>query len=391
MQKIEATTIFRWLANTRERVNLLVGGAGSSKSYSIAQFLIKKLYEEENIRILVTRKTTPSLRISAYKLILDLLKEYGWPFELNKTELTIKQGSNEILFKGLDDPEKIKSAEFNYIWAEEATDLTLDDYRQLNLRLRRKTAGINQIFLSCNPISALHWIKTELVDKRQVALHHSTYKNNPFLDDEYKKEIKDLINQDENYYKIYALGEWGILENIIYDGWKSLSSPPKEGIKNITYGIDWGFESPSALVRVYWLDGLKVIWEEVIYQRGLTTPAFIELVKNTIPPKDLKKDFYAGTDEPGSIQQFYNANFNIHKAVTDVRDGINFCKAHLVGLIGPNIIKEAQGYKRKEDKDGNVLEEPVKFMDHAMDGGRYGTYSAVKGQYEITNIGLSLR
>ena len=134
MQKIEATTIFRWLANTRERVNLLVGGAGSSKSYSIAQFLIKKLYEEENIRILVTRKTTPSLRISAYKLILDLLKEYGWHYELNKSELTIKQGNNEILFKGLDDPEKIKSAEFNYIWAEEATDLTLDDYRQLNLR-----------------------------------------------------------------------------------------------------------------------------------------------------------------------------------------------------------------------------------------------------------------
>ena len=61
MQKIEATTVFEWLANTKDRVNLLVGGAGSSKSYSIAQHLIRKFYEESNIRVLVTRKTTPSL------------------------------------------------------------------------------------------------------------------------------------------------------------------------------------------------------------------------------------------------------------------------------------------------------------------------------------------
>lgn len=390
MQKIEATTVFEWLANTKDRVNLLVGGAGSSKSYSIAQHLIRKFYEESNIRVLVTRKTTPSLRISAYKLILDLLKEYGWPYSLNKSELTLKQGDNEILFKGLDDPEKIKSAEFNYIWAEEATDLTLDDYRQLNLRLRRKTKGINQIYLSCNPISALHWIKTELVDKRAVALNHSTYKNNPFLDDEYKKEIIDLINQDENYYKIYALGQWGVLKNIIYDRWTALAKPP-EHYKDISYGIDWGYESPCALVKVYWLDGQKVVWEELIYEKGLTTPEFIGRAKKVIPPDERTREIYAGTDEPGSIQEFYNEGFNIHKAVTDVRDGINFCKSHLVGLIGSNLIKEAQGYKRKEDKDGNVLEDPVKFMDHGMDAGRYGSYSKVKGQFEVTDLNLSLR
>jgi phage terminase large subunit len=69
-----------------------VGGAGSSKSHSVAQFLIRKFYEDNDIRILITRKTTPSLRISAYKLITDLLREYGWPFNLNKTELVITPG-----------------------------------------------------------------------------------------------------------------------------------------------------------------------------------------------------------------------------------------------------------------------------------------------------------
>jgi len=225
MQRIEATVVFEWLSETQKRINLLVGGAGSSKSYSIAQHLLRKFYEEDDIRILVTRKTTPSLRISCYQLILDLLKKYGWLYHQNKTELILSQGNNAILFKGLDDPEKIKSAEFNYIWAEEATDLDLDDFRQLNLRLRRETKTINQMFMSCNPISALHWIKTEVADKLDVAVNHSTYKDNPFLDKDYVAEIEDLINKDDNYYKIYALGEWGVLENIIYSKWQTLDEP----------------------------------------------------------------------------------------------------------------------------------------------------------------------
>jgi len=391
MQKIKVTDVFGWLTKTTERINLLVGGAGSSKSYSVAQFLIKKFFEEKDIRILVVRKTTPSLRITAYHLILDLLKEYGWLSycNLNKTEMTLTCDNNEMLFKGLDDPEKIKSAEFNYIWVEEATEITLEDYRQLNLRLRRK-GKLNQIFLTCNPISALHWIKQELADKQKIAINHSTYKDNPFLDEVYRQQLEDLINQDVNFYKIYALGQWGVLENIIYEGWKSYGNISEYGKQpqEISYGIDWGYESPAALIRIYWFDGDKVIWEEVIYQEHLTIPEFIKLAKELIPENEIQKEFYAGTDEPGSIQQFYDAGFNIHKAITDVRDGINYCKAHLIGLIGANIIKEAQGYKRKEDKNGNVLEEPVKFMDHGMDGGRYGTYSRVGslGYSEVLDI-----
>jgi len=403
MQKIKVTDVFGWLCRTTERINLLVGGAGSSKSYSVAQNLLRKFFEEKDIRILVVRKTTPSLRITAYHLILDLLKEYGWLSycSLNKTEMTLICGSNEMLFKGLDDPEKIKSAEFNYIWVEEATEITLEDYRQLNLRLRRK-GKLNQIFLTCNPISALHWIKVELADKQKIAINHSTYKDNPFLDEVYKQQLEDLINQDVNFYKIYTLGEWGVLKNIIYEGWKSYGNISEYGKQpqEISYGIDWGYESPAALVKVYWFDGDKVIWEEVIYQKKLTTPEFIELAKERLVEdieedkkeevlrQEIHREFYAGTDEPASIQQFYDAGFNIQKARTDVRDGINFCKSHLIGIIGTNLIKEVQGYKRKEDKNGNVLEEPVKFMDHGMDGGRYGTYSRVGslGYSEVLDI-----
>ena len=374
MGSSETTGVFELLSETQKRINLLVGGAGSSKSYSIAQHLLRKFYEEDDIRILVTRKTTPSLRISCYQLILDLLKKYGWLYHQNKTELILSQGNNAILFKGLDDPEKIKSAEFNYIWAEEATDLDLDDFRQLNLRLRRETKTINQMFMSCNPISALHWIKTEVADKLDVAVNHSTYKDNPFLDKDYVAEIEDLINQDYNYYKIYALGEWGTLENIIYSKWQTVDEPEK--YDEITYGIDWGFNHKSAIVKVYWLDN-KVIWHELFYGSGLTHAELVNKAKELIPEDLRRKELFVDSAEPALINEFYRAGFNVHPSKKNVIDGINFCKSCLIGLTktSANGIKEINSYSWKRDKNGNIIDEPVKFQDDFMDAARYGTYS----------------
>jgi phage terminase large subunit len=381
---VNVTPVYKWLVEESGRINLLKGGAGSSKSYSMAQYIIlNKLCKYTNRVILVVRKTLPALRRTAMKLVLDLIDEYEIPYTFNKTDLILNCRGNLVYFLSLDDPEKIKSMEANDIWVEEATEITLEDYRQLKLRMRRKGVN-NQMFLSFNPIDGSHWLKTEIADKGIAKINNSTHLDNVFLDEVYRNEIKNLINEDENYYRIYALGEWGILENLIYTSWQAMTEPPVN-YKDISYGIDWGFESHCALVRVYWLDGDRVIWEELIYERKLTIPEFIEKTKSIIPEAERQKEFYAGTDEPGSIEEFYKAGFNIHKAVTDVRDGINWCKSHLVGLIGANLIKEAQGYKRKEDKNGNVLEEPVKFMDHALDAGRYATYSIVKG-----NLGESI-
>ncbi|GAG25261.1 unnamed protein product, partial [marine sediment metagenome] len=157
--------IFLFLERTKKLINAIYGGAGSGKSWTIAQFLIfKKLYGEEDKRILVTRKTLPSLRITAYKLVLDLLGKYRLPYQLNKSEMTISVGSNQMLFKSLDDPEKIQSYEGNYIWVEEATEITHKDFMQLKIRLRRDTDTLNQMFLSFNPIDQFHWLNLKLLN-----------------------------------------------------------------------------------------------------------------------------------------------------------------------------------------------------------------------------------
>lgn len=386
---LDVTPVYDWLETSKAEINILRGGRGSSKSYSTAQlFVLNKLCKLENKTFVIARKTLPALRKTAMKDTMDLIKAYQIPHSFNKSELELKVGSNILYFLSVDDPEKIKSLNTDDVWLEEATEFNYDDFTQFNLRCS------GQMYLTFNPTSSLHWIKRLIVESGNydVGENVSTYKDNlKFIPERQIKAIKQLEKEDKNLYAIYGKGEWGELENIIYSGWEVNPKIDDKKVKEITYGIDWGFSSPAVLVKVYWFDGDKVIWEELIYEERLTTDDFLKRTKELIDKTCRNREIYAGTDEPGSIETFFQDGFNIHQAVTKVRDGINYCKSHLIGIIGENTIKEAQGYKRKEDKDGNVLEEPVKFMDHSMDAGRYGTYSAARHYQSADTLISSFR
>lgn len=369
---------YRFLEGSKKRINLLYGSAGSGKSYSVAQLFIRRFYREKNKRFLVLRKTLPSLKITAYKLILDLLKEYGLPYYLNKSEMTISFCDNEILFKSLDDREKIKSYEGNYLWVEEATEITHEDFMQLNLRLRRKTDSINQMYFTFNPISRLHWIYQELFEKKKdnVAILHSTYKDNPFLPEDYIRELEALKEQDEMYYKVYTLGEWGVLRNIIFTNYELVDEWP-ETVDEVIYGLDFGYNNPSALLEV----GIKdqeIYLRELLYESYLTNQDLIEKMKELI--LDRSRYIYADSAEPARIDEIARAGFNIHPAEKSVKDGIDFVKRQKLHILkdSVNLIKEINGYKYREDKDGNALEEPVKFRDHLMSAMRYAIYTHLR-------------
>ena len=287
-------------------------------------------------------------------------------------------GTNEMLFKSLDDPEKIKSYEGNYLWIEEATEITHEDFLQLNLRLRRKTEDINQMYLTFNPISKLHWIYQELIEKERddVAILHSTYKDNPFLSEDYIKELENLKDQDETYYQVYALGEWGVLQNIIYTNYDLIDTWPGS-FDEVIYGLDFGYNNPSALVEVGLKDKEPYL-RELLYETHLTNEDLIEKLKELIP--DRNSYIYADPAEPARIEEIARAGFNIHLADKSVKDGIDFVRRQKLHILksSVNLIKEISGYKYKEDKDGNVLEEPVKFRDHLMDAMRYAIYTHLK-------------
>jgi len=368
----------RFLSQTQKRINLLYGGAGSGKSYSLAQWFIVKCITEQNKSFLITRKTLPSLKLTAYKLFKELLSEYQIKYEENKTDLVIWINSNEVYFKSLDDPEKIKSADFNYVWGEEATELTFDDYKQLNLRARRKTDTLNQLFFTFNPIDSFHWLKTIVIDKLVgiIGILASNYKDNPYLSQDYIDELIALKNQDETYYQIYTKGEWGILKNLIYSNWGVVDYWPENG--DSFYGLDFGFNNPSALVEAKLKDN-EIFLRECLYETHLTNSELIERMKQIIFNPSLP--IYADCAEPQRIQEIYDTRrFNIKESDKSVKDGIDHVKRYKLHIHkdSVNLIKEFQGYKWKEDKNGNILDEPVKFNDHALDAVRYGIFTHLK-------------
>lgn len=369
--------------NKHKRKFIVYGGAGSGKSYAIAQHIVKLFMSKEDKVFLVVRNTLPALKITCFVLIKELLYDItqntGIEFQINLSDLVIRHpdNGNIIYFKSLDDEEKIKSFETNYIWIEEATEITFEKYMQLNLRLRRPSETYNQMFISFNPISIHHWLNKKVVScpSEDMAIHHSTWKNNPFLPREYIKQLATLAGEDENYYNIYTRGEWGNLGNLVYSNY-SIEKPElwKFIPDNIFYGLDFGFNNETALIKILEHDK-EYYLTELLYKSKMTNSDVIQELYSLVPINSYH--IYADNAEPNRIQEILNAGFNCFPADKSVKDGIDFCKRHKlhVDANSINLIEEFQNYAYKKDKDDNVLEDPIKFHDHLMDAMRYGLYT----------------
>ncbi|MEX2395883.1 MAG: PBSX family phage terminase large subunit [Balneolales bacterium] len=210
------------LMANKSRYLVLVGGGGSGKSVFSAQKVITRMLSEKNHRFLVLRKVAKTLRESVYQELRGVIHAWGLEklFKIHKGDLYIKCiNGNEILFAGLDDVEKLKSISgVTGIWIEESSEITVDDYNQLDIRLRGQTTNYKQMIISFNPIDVNHWLKKEFFDhrKKNATTIHSTYKDNRFLDDEAKQVLESFKHSDPYYYQVYALGEWGVLGKTIF-------------------------------------------------------------------------------------------------------------------------------------------------------------------------------
>jgi len=368
------TRIFERNRDSNAKVVTNVGGARSSKSYSIAQVLISKLINETGKMFGICRKTFPALRMTAYKLIFDLLKEYGLYDETkhNKSYNTYEHNGNTIQFFGLDESEKIKSSEFNYIWMEEANEFTYEDYTNLKLRLSGPThdGNMNHLYLSLNPIDAHNWIATRAVKEEDVEVIHSTFIDNPFLDKEYIKVLQDLINQDENFYRVYALGECGLFEGKIYPNYKVIPEIPQMETAKWAYGLDFGLVNPSALVKVYLFQD-KFYVEEKLYRSGMTNLDIIDFLSH-----QERGDIYGDPSAKMLNEEIRRAGYPAFDGHKGVKEGIDLCQRQTLHIpeSSVNLLKEIRSYVWKPNKDGSFMPEPVKFNDHLMDAMRYAIW-----------------
>jgi phage terminase large subunit len=198
--------------DNEDRYLLFYGGGSSGKSYYIVQRYIKKLMSKK-MNLLVVRQTGNTNRDSTFALFKQVIREWKLDSLFNITDLRIKcVNGNEVIFRGLDDVEKIKSTTFETgeltdIWVEEATETLEEDINQLKVRLRGGTSK-KQMVLSFNPVNINHWIKKHFIDSGLATVCHSTYKDNKFLTKEDIETLEAFKGVDEYYYNVYCLGQW---------------------------------------------------------------------------------------------------------------------------------------------------------------------------------------
>ena len=267
-----------------------------------------------------------------------------------------------VEFFSVDDEQKIRGRKRDLGWCNEANELWFEDFQQLNMRTEGK------LIFDYNPSESTSWLY-ELPESESVLIK-STYKDNPFLPESIKRQIEDLKRTDEALYQIYALGEKAISKSNIYSTWQFVREKPLR-FENYVYGLDFGYNHPTALVRVYWHEK-DIYIEPVIYESYLTTTQLIERFGQLGISKT--DDILADYARPEIIAELQTAGYNVSNANKVVKKGIDNVKSFGVFCQDdPRLKKEYDNYKWKKVGD-TITDEPVKLFDDAMDAVRYATH-----------------
>jgi phage terminase large subunit len=366
--EIKSTVIFEKnyeaLNDSGVRFVINEGGSRSSKTYSLCQLVIIYCLQNNNKVVSIIRKTFPALRATVMRDFIEILKELNiYSIEdHNKSEhiYTFSNGSI-VEFFSVDDEQKIRGRKRDIAWCNEANELYFDDFTQLNMRTESK------LIFDYNPSESSSWLY-ELPQEESILIK-STYKDNPFLPNSIKAQIEDLKRTDEALYQIYALGEKAISKSNIYSNWSFIPHRPARFV-NYVYGLDFGYNHPTALMRVYWCDN-DIYIEPVIYESYLTTPMLIDKMQSFNVEKTIT--IVADYARPEIIAELNNAGYDVQNANKVVKKGIDNIKTFGVFCQDDKAIKkEYENYKWKKIGD-MITDEPVKMWDDAMDAIRYAT------------------
>lgn len=394
---------FPYLFDYSHRYEVYYGGAGSGKSVFIAQKLLAKSIHSKR-KVLVIRKYGTTLKDSVFQLIIDTLKRWKI-YEYCKINLStysiILPNESVFLFKGLDDSEKIKSiTDITDIWCEEATELTLDEFTQLDLRLRALVDDL-QIFCSFNPVSKANWVykkwfaKDAVIDTLQTFILHTTYKDNKFLPKSYIVALEEKINTNPTYYKIYVLGEFGTFEGLVFTNWKVQDFDAMQLAQRLEHraGIDLGWTDPSAIIDTLYDRENSIIYVfNEFYRSGCQLSELASAIKDM---QLTKTKLYVDSAEPRSIQYFRNNQINAvaaKKGQDSVKAGIMFLQDNLI-IAHPScksFITEMENFSYiKSKQTGEYTEDTTHEWSHSIDACRYA-YSDIYTNTKLKSINKSL-
>lgn len=373
--EIEGTEVFEEnynaFYNGEERFIVNIGGSRSSKTFSICQLIIVASLNKPNTLTSIVRKTFPSLRATVMRDFFDILKMYGIydKGSHNKTEhiYTFPNGS-QVEFFSVDNEQKIRGRKRDYCWANEANELFYDDFNQLNMRTTAK------MLFDLNPSESTSWVYDLPINDKTII--RSSFRDNPFLEKAIVKQIEQLEFTDPELWSVYGLGERTTSKLNVYTHFTLGSGERPQKFKEFVYGLDFGYNHPTALVKV-WYHENEIYVEELVYESYLTASDLVDKMKEL----GVKKSSIILADyaRPEMIEDIKRGGFNIRGADKSVKKGIDDLKSTVVTIDSKaqNVWKEFENYRYKKVGD-KITDEVVKLWDDAMDALRYANRQIAK-------------
>ncbi|EGQ3997859.1 PBSX family phage terminase large subunit [Staphylococcus pseudintermedius] len=386
--KVFNKNIFEILFNYDYFTEVHYGGGSSGKSHGVIQKVVLKALKDWEYprRILWLRKVQSTIKDSLFEDVKECLINYGiWDMCLwNKTDNKVELPNGAVfLFKGLDNPEKIKSIKgVSDIVMEEASEFTLNDYTQLTLRLRERKHKLKQIFLMFNPVSKLNWVYKYFFEHgkpmKGVLIRQSSYKDNKFLDDMTRENLEMLATRNPAYYKIYALGEFATLDKLVFPKYEKRIISDKEVSHLPSYfGLDFGYvNDPSAFIHVKIdSDNKKLYVMSEYVKKGMLNNEIAQVINDLGYSKE---KITADSAEQKSIMEIKANGIDrivpAMKGKDSVMAGIQFISQFDIVIDERcyKTIEEFDNYTWKKDKNTDeYYNEPVDTYNHCIDALRY--------------------
>jgi phage terminase large subunit len=372
------TAAVQKIIQLKKRIRAVAGGTAAGKTIGILLWLIDYAQAGKGDLISVVSETFPHLKRGAVRDFLNIMEEHHYfqPTRWNKTDYiyTFETGS-KIEFFSADQPGKVRGPRRDVLFINEANNISLDIFNQLEVRTREL------ILMDWNPVSEF-WFYTDLLGKRDdIDFITLTYLDNEALPEEVKRTI-EARRSNRLWWKVYGEGQLGEPESKIYTDWRMLDEIPHEA-RLERYGLDFGYSNDeTAIVAIYYYNG-GYIFDEITYQKGLSNRQIADILLNL--PRSL---VIADSAEPKSIDEIKSYGVNIlpsEKGKDSVLAGIQFVQQQRVSATKRSVKlwKEYRNYIWLTDKNGSIINEPSPILDHLMDAVRYGLVSLRKTRPRI--------
>lgn len=365
----KTTDVFLSNRNATSDIIINQGGTSSGKTYSILQNLFLHAIENDRAIITVAGQDIPNLKVGpirdAHNIVENTEGLSNYILEYNKSDRVFTFVNGSIIeFKSYDDAQDAKQGKRDYLFLNEANGVDKIIWDELYIRTKKKS------YIDYNPNNEF-WVHTDLIGKPNVTLIISDHRHNTFLDQKIHDKIEAI--DDPELYKVYARGLTGKLEGVIFRDYNVVSGVDPDA-KLIGYGLDFGFSNdPTALIGLYTHSG-ELIIDELIYERGLLNIRISDLMREL----GVNGRIIADSAEPKSIAELGAYGWQIEgakKGPDSIRQSINTLKRYKLNVTqrSSNLKKELNGYKWKQNKDGKLDNEPVDFLNHAIDALRYAS------------------